>query len=111
MQVRIGTNWISAALTLGSVWSGVIWPQAGVLLLALGVLVLVAGVRIEGWKVNTHWVDRKRLWQVIAGISVMTTILSAVIFHRWYLLLPYEEFVFIADAYPALGSTPQKWLS
>jgi hypothetical protein len=105
MQVRIGTNWISAALTLGSARAGVIWPTACVLLIAVGVLVLVAGVRIEGWKVSTHWVDRKRLWQVIAGISVIVTILSAVIFYRWYLLLPYEEFVFIADAYPALGNS------
>jgi hypothetical protein len=104
MQVQIGTNWISAALTLGS-GAGVIWPIACVLLFAVGVLVLVAGVRIEGWKVRALWVDRKRLWQVIAGISLMVTIASVVIFYRWYLILPYEEFVFIADAYPALGNS------
>ena len=85
-----------------------IWSKACVLLIAVGVLVLVAGVRIEGWKVSTHWVDRKRLWRVIAGISVMVTILSTVIFYRWYLLLPYEEFVFIADAYPTLGNSTKE---
>jgi hypothetical protein len=105
MQARIGTNWISAALTLGSAKAGVIWPKACVLLIAVGVLLLVAGVRIEGWKVSAHWVDRKWLWRVIAGVSAVVTILSAAMFYRWYLLLPYEEFVFIADAYPALGNS------
>jgi hypothetical protein len=104
MQVRIGTNWISAALALGSTRAAMISPKAGLLLVAVGVLVLLVGVRIEGWKVSTHWVDRKRLWQVIAGISIMITILSTVICYRWYQLLPYEEFVFIWDAYPALGN-------
>ena len=65
MQVRIGTNWISAVLTLGSTRAGMIWPKAGVLLMAVSILVLLAGVRIEGWKVRTQRVDRKRLWQVI----------------------------------------------
>jgi hypothetical protein len=108
MQVRIGTNWISAALTLGSTRAGVIWPKAGVLLMAVGVLVLLAGVRIEGWKFSFHWVDRKRLWRVIYGISIMTTILGVVICYRWYQLLPYEEFVFIQDAYPTLGSPTKR---
>jgi hypothetical protein len=108
MQVRIGTNWISAALTLGSMGAGMIWPKAGALLMTAGMLVLLAGVRFEDWKVSTQWVDRKRLWQVITGISIMTTILSVVTFYRWYQLLPYEEFVFIADAYPALGNSTKR---
>jgi hypothetical protein len=112
MEVRIGTNRISAALTLGSTRADMIWPKAGLLLMAVGVLVLLAGVRIDSWKVSTHRADRKRLWQVIAGISIMATILSVVICYRWYQLSPHEEFVFIWDAYPALGNpTKQAELS
>ena len=34
----------------------------------------------------------------------MSTLLSDVLLYRWYQLLPYEEFVFIVDTYPALGN-------
>jgi hypothetical protein len=53
-------------------------------------------------------VDRERLWRVIAGISIMATMLSVVISYRWYQLFPYEEFVFIEDAYPTLGNPTKR---
>jgi hypothetical protein len=37
-----GANRISAALTLGSTRADMIWPKAGLLLMAVGVLVLLA---------------------------------------------------------------------
>jgi hypothetical protein len=73
-----------------------------------GVLVLLAGVRMEGRKINIRWVDRDRLWQAMAGISIATTILSVVICYRWYQFLPYEEFVFIWDANPGLGDPTER---
>jgi hypothetical protein len=73
-----------------------------------GVLVLLAGVRMEVWKTSIRWVDRKRLWRAIAGISIATTILSVVICYRWYQFLPYEEFVFIWDTYPDLGDPTER---
>jgi hypothetical protein len=65
-------------------------------------------VRMEVRKISIRWVDRKRLRQAITGVSIATTILSVVICYRWYQLLPYEEFVFIWDAYPALGGPTER---
>lgn len=38
----------------------------------------------------------------------MATMLSVVISYRWYQLFPYEEFVFIEDAYPTLGNPTKR---
>jgi hypothetical protein len=112
MQASIGPDWVAAALTLTSTAVALIWPNAGVMLMAAGALVLLAGIRVDGWKVSTHRVDRKRLWQVIVGISIMVIILSVATWYRWYQLLPYEEFVFINDSYPSVGNpTKQAALS
>jgi len=99
MAIRIGPNWISAALTLFSGGVAVYWPQAGILLMVAGGLVLLAGVRIEGWKFSLHWVDRKRGGQVFIGFLIMVSLLSGILWYRTFVLLHvHPEFQSVYDA-------------
>jgi len=84
MQIRIGPNWISAALTLIAGGVALNWPSAGTLLMIAGALVLLAGVRIDGWRFSFHfggW-NWRRLVRVIVGLAVMAGLLYGAFWYR-----------------------------
>jgi hypothetical protein len=76
VQIKIGPNWISAALTLASAGVAMKWPDTGTLLMIGAAFVLLAGIRVEGWKFTTNWVDSKRLGQVAIGLVAMGLLLA-----------------------------------
>jgi hypothetical protein len=107
VQLRIGPNWISATLTLGSAGIAMHWPNAGTLLMLGAVFVLLAGIRIDGWSLNLDWVNRKRLSQVIAGLLIMAVAFGGAFFLRPYLIRP----AFAADIRSAIIYTAKSPLA
>ncbi len=97
MQVRIGPNWISAALTLIAGGVALNWPSAGTLLMIVGALILFAGVRVDGWHFSFHFVDWKRLWQVLIGLAAMAGLLYGASWYRATILIPNLDLTVFVD--------------
>jgi hypothetical protein len=79
MPIKIGPNWISAALTLASGGVAMNWPGAGTLLMIAGALVLLAGVRIDGWHIRISSA-KQWSWGAVAILVAMPALLIIIFY-------------------------------
>src|SRR5579872_6216569 len=73
MRVRIDSTWLTAAIGIAACGIALMYPSAGIILLFLAALVLLAGVRIE----NSHvvWSSSGKLRRLI-GIGALVLIIG-----------------------------------
>ncbi|MGB6324777.1 MAG: hypothetical protein WBG11_03110, partial [Methylocella sp.] len=85
MQVRLDSGWIGASIGAAAAGATVMWPEhghsLGIALFAIAALVLIFGIRIEGFRI--HVGSRRRLPMIIGVITLGFGILGFAAWWAW----------------------------
>ncbi len=78
-RIRIDSTWLTAAIGIAAAGVALMYPEAGIVLIVAAVVVLLFGVRIEGWHVRLMPTWRSRVhtwgpWILIIGGPVLGTL-------------------------------------